>query len=117
PRGYRGRVTTAAAHGDVARAPSRVGAAPSAGAMGLVLAVVTVLFGLGPPVTKLISAPPLIGASLRLCTAVPILWLLARAAGHRVSRQVLRRSALAGVFLGANQAMVFAALQHASVAV
>ena len=43
--------------------------------------------------------------------------MIAYATGRRVSWEVLRRTALAGVLFGINLVFVFSALQHASVAV
>jgi drug/metabolite transporter (DMT)-like permease len=84
---------------------------------GAVMLTIVVIWGLGPPITKLISAPPLVAVSVRFWFSIPIIWGLAYASGRRVSRQVLRRTALAGALFGVNLAFVFIALQHASVAV
>ncbi len=81
------------------------------------MVVVVVIWGLGPPVTKLISAPPLVSVSVRFWLSVPLMWILVYASGGRVSMPVLRRTALAGALFGINLAFVFSALQHASVAV
>jgi len=81
------------------------------------MAAVVVIWGLGPPVTKLISAPPLVGVSVRFWVSVPLVWTITYATGGRVSREVLRRTALAGALFGINLAFVFSALQHSSVAV
>lgn len=81
------------------------------------MAAVVVIWGLGPPVTKLISAPPLVGVSVRFWVSIPLVWALAYLTGRPVSARHLRATALAGVFFGINLAFVFAALEHASVAV
>ncbi len=81
------------------------------------MAAVVVIWGLGPPVTKLISAPALVSVSVRFWISIPILWGLALATGRRISVQVLRSTAIAGVLFGINLAFVFTALHHASVAV
>ncbi|MCU1503583.1 MAG: putative permease, superfamily [Ilumatobacteraceae bacterium] len=78
---------------------------------------VVVIWGLGPPITKLISAPPLVSVSVRFWISIPILWALARFSGRHMSMQILRRTAVAGVLFGVNLVFVFTALQHASVAV
>jgi probable blue pigment (indigoidine) exporter len=94
-----------------------LGAAPSAAAAGAVMVAVIVIWGLGPPVTKLISAPPLVAVSMRFWLSVPLVWIVTYATGGRVTRAVLQRTALPGVLFGINLALVFAALQHSSVAV
>jgi drug/metabolite transporter (DMT)-like permease len=81
------------------------------------MAAVVVIWGLGPPVTKLISAPALVSVSVRFWISIPILWALAHLTGRRMSTHVLRHTALAGVLFGINLAFVFSALHHASVAV
>lgn len=81
------------------------------------LVAVIVLWGIGPPVTKLISAPPLVGAFVRFWISVPIIWVLAYASGRRMSIDVLRRTAVAGVLFGTNMMFLFAALQHTSITV
>jgi probable blue pigment (indigoidine) exporter len=98
-------------------APGRGGANPGAGLAGAVMVAVVVIWGLAPPVTKLISAPPLVGVSVRFWVSVPLVWAIAYATGRRMSRHTLRPTALAGALFGINLAFVFAALQHASVAV
>lgn len=91
--------------------------APSTRLTGGAMAAVVVIWGLGPPVTKLITAPPLVSVSVRFWLSAPIIWGLAYATGRRLSLPALRSTALAGVLFGANLAFVFSALQHASVAV
>src|ERR687898_347086 len=82
--------------------------APASGLAGITMALVVVIWGLGPPVTKLITAPPLVGVSVRFWLTVPIVWALTYALGGRVSRHVLRSTALAGALFGINMAFVFA---------
>jgi drug/metabolite transporter (DMT)-like permease len=89
----------------------------SATVAGAVMASVIVIWGLGPPITKLISAPPLVGVSMRFWISVPIVWAITYAMGGRVTKEVLRNTALAGALFGVNLAFVFSALQHSSVAV
>lgn len=92
-------------------------AVPSTAVAGMVMASVVVIWGLGPPVTKLISAPPLVGASVRFWLATPLIWGLMYATGRRATLATLRHTALPGALFGLNMIGVFAALQHASVAV
>lgn len=81
------------------------------------LGAVVLLWGLGPPVTKLVSAPPLVGAALRFWISVPVLWLAVVALRRPMTRQVLLRTVVAGLLFAGNQALIFAAVQHTSVAV
>lgn len=81
------------------------------------MAAVVVIWGLGPPITKLISAPPLVGVSMRFWISIPLVWAVTYATGGRVTGQVLRATAAAGILFGANLAFVFSALHHTSVAV
>ena len=81
------------------------------------MVAVVVIWGLGPPVTKLITAPALVSVSVRFWISVPIIWLLTYATGGRVTIDTLRRTAFAGALFGVNLAFVFSALQHSSVAV
>jgi drug/metabolite transporter (DMT)-like permease len=108
---------TPAAADPVAPRPPSASEAPSDAYAGAVMLVIVLIWGLGPPVTKLITAPPLVAVSLRFWLSIPIVWAIAYLSGRRISRQVLRRTALAGALFGVNLAFVFAALQHASVAV
>ena len=83
-----------------------------------VMATVIVIWGLGPPITKLISAPAArrrVGALLDLGAAGVDRHLRHRAGASR--REVLGARPLAGALFGINLAFVFSALQHSSVAV
>jgi len=91
--------------------------APSTAVAAAVMVTVVVIWGLGPPVTKLITAPPLVAVSVRFWCSVPVVWALVYATGRRVPFDVLRRTALAGALFGVNLALLFAALQRTSVAV
>ncbi len=84
---------------------------------GLVLAVVIVFWGLGPPISKLITAPAVIAVFYRFWISVPILWLLSAARGRRLRWTTARRSALPGAAFGINLVFVFLALQSTTVAV
>jgi drug/metabolite transporter (DMT)-like permease len=81
------------------------------------MAGVVVIWGLGPPITKLISAPALVGVSVRFWISVPLVWIVTYATGGRVTMDVLRRTVLAGALFGVNLVFVFSALHHSSVAV
>jgi drug/metabolite transporter (DMT)-like permease len=110
-------VTTTATSTTTVAPDHRVAADPSSATAGLVMLAVVVIWGLGPPVTKLITAPPLVGVSVRFWVSVPLVWIVTYAMGGRVSREVLRRTWLPGALFGINLAFVFSALQHSSVAV
>ncbi len=84
---------------------------------GRTLAGIIVIWGLGPPISKLITAPPLVIASVRFWGSVPILFAITYATGHRVTKETLRHTWLAGALFGMNMVLVFLALQHSSVAV
>jgi drug/metabolite transporter (DMT)-like permease len=90
---------------------------PSAAAATAAMVAVVVIWGLGPPITKLISAPALVAVSVRFWLSVPLVWILTYVSGGRVTKAVLRRTALPGALFGINLAFVFSALQHSSVAV
>ena len=81
------------------------------------MALVVVIWGLGPPVTKLITAPPAVGALYRFSAALPVMFVLLRATGRRFTRDSLRRTALPGLAFGINLLLVFAAVQEATIAV
>jgi drug/metabolite transporter (DMT)-like permease len=81
------------------------------------MAAVVLIWGFGPPVTKLITAPPLVTVSVRFWVSIPLIWAITYASGRVVSLEVLRATAIAGILFGANLLLVVATLQHASVAV
>ncbi len=81
-------------------------------AMGGVVA----LWGMGPVVSKFITAPPLTIAATRMVLAVPVTYTAARLQGYRLTKAALRGSMLGGMFFGLNMVFFFAALQHTTVA-
>jgi drug/metabolite transporter (DMT)-like permease len=78
---------------------------------------VVCLWGLGPPVTKLITAPALVSVSIRFWFSAPIVLAMAYASGRRMSFRVMRYTALPGALFACNLVVVFIALKHTSVAV
>ncbi len=84
---------------------------------GVVLAVIIVFWGLGPPISKLITAPAVISVFYRFWISVPILWLLAASRGQPLRWSTARRAALPGAAFGINLVFVFLTLQSAAVAV
>ncbi len=83
----------------------------------VVVGVVVVLFGLGPPLTKLVTAPPLVGAAMRFAISVPVLVLLLAVRGGKVDRSLLRTTMWPGLAFGTNLIFVFATLQEVTVSV
>jgi drug/metabolite transporter (DMT)-like permease len=81
------------------------------------MTVAVVIFGLGPPVMKLVRAPALAAMSVRFWMAAPLLCAIALLSGRGLSWAILRKTALPGVVFGLNLPFVFMALQHTSVAV
>lgn len=83
----------------------------------LAMVAVIVFWGMGPPISKLISAPPLVTVFFRLWFSAPLLFLGVILTGGRVDRRLLARTALPGILFGANLAFVFASFHHATIAV
>ena len=83
----------------------------------MVLGVVVLSWGAGPVITKLITAPPVVGVILRFALSVPVLFALVQLRGGRVSLETFRRAALPGLAFGVNLIFVFAAVQEATIAV
>ncbi|MDG2114823.1 MAG: DMT family transporter [Actinomycetota bacterium] len=81
------------------------------------MAAVIIMWGLGPPISKLITAPPVVIASVRFWASVPILLAVTYAGGRRLTRETLRHTWIAGSMFGMNMVFVFLALQNMSVAV
>jgi drug/metabolite transporter (DMT)-like permease len=84
---------------------------------GLVLAAVILFWGLGPPVSKLITAPAVIAVLYRFWISFPILWVLSALTGHRLQLRTFVRCLLPGAAFGINLVFVFLALGSATVAV
>ncbi len=84
---------------------------------GLVMFLVVVFWGVGPPVSKLITAPAVIAVTYRFWLSVPVLFLLARMQGHPPRWATLRRTIVPGAAFGINLVFVFLTLGEAPVAV
>jgi probable blue pigment (indigoidine) exporter len=82
----------------------------------LALAGVVLMWGMGPPLSKLIKGPPTTIAPTRVAMAVPLTYLVLRAQGGRPSIAAVRKSMWGGLFFGANIVVFFFALRHASIA-
>ncbi|MFT7647244.1 MAG: drug/metabolite transporter (DMT)-like permease [Candidatus Poriferisodalaceae bacterium] len=83
----------------------------------IAMAVIVVVWGMGPPITKLITAPPLVGVLYRFAISSPIMVLILMATGGRLSWPLMRKTMLPGLSFGVNLIFVFAALQEATVSV
>lgn len=83
----------------------------------MVLVVVILFWGLGPPVAKLITAPAVISTLYRFWISVPILFGLAAALGVRPRLSTIRRAAVPGAAFGINLVFVFLTINAAAVAV
>ncbi len=83
----------------------------------IVLGVVILSWGAGPVITKLITAPPLVGVLLRFGLSIPVLFAIVRFRGRRVTMDTFRRTTLPGLAFGINLIFVFAAVQEATIAV
>lgn len=81
----------------------------------LVMAVVVVVWGIGPPVSKLITASPLISTFIRFGISSPILLLLLAVRGRTLGWRVFRSTALPGLCFGFNLIFVFAAVQQTAI--
>ena len=82
-----------------------------------VMGVVVLVWGLGPPISKLVTAPPLIGTFFRFGISSPFLLLVLAARRRMLSRRVLAATALPGLSFGVNLIFVFATLQEATISV
>jgi probable blue pigment (indigoidine) exporter len=83
----------------------------------MAMPVVILTWGLGPPATKLIAAPPMAAIIMRFGLSSVVLVGIALATGRRSWRMRSPWLAPAGVMFGLNNAAFFFAVQHASIAV
>ena len=83
----------------------------------MVMAIVVVVWGIAPPITKLVSAPPLIGTFIRFAISAPILLLVLALRRRPLRRRIFLATALPGLSFGINLIFVFATLQEATVSV
>jgi len=78
---------------------------------------VILVWGLGPPVSKLITAPAVISVLYRFWLSVPILFLLATWRGVRPHWGSIRHATWAGAAFGINLVFVFLTINEGAVAV
>ena len=81
------------------------------------MAIIVLFWGLGPPISKLITAPPVISVLYRFWLSVPILFTIALLTGNRPSRSTLIATAPAGAAFGINLVFVFLSINTTAVAV
>ncbi len=84
---------------------------------GLVMATVVLFWGLGPPVSKLITAPAVISVLYRFWLSVPLSFALAALVGSPLRWSTVRRAFVPGAAFGINLVFVFLALNASAVAV
>ena len=84
---------------------------------GSALAFVILVWGLGPPISKLISAPAVISVLYRFWLSVPILFVLAVLRGVKPTWESVRHAVLAGAAFGINLVFVFLTINEGAVAV
>lgn len=94
--------------------PSAAGGTPALA--GVAMVGVILAWGMGPPISKLISAPALVAVFCRMWFSVPVLLVWLFATGHRLDLRLLRTTAPAGILFGLNMICVFSAFHHASIA-
>ncbi len=84
---------------------------------GSALAFVILVWGLGPPISKLITAPAVISVLYRFWLSVPLLYVLASFRGVRPTWESVRHAVLAGAAFGINLVFVFLTINEGAVAV
>ena len=83
----------------------------------LVMGLVVISWGLGPPISKLLTAPPMVSAFIRFGMSTPFLLLVLALRGRWLSRRVFFQTALPGLSFGINMVFVFAAVQEVTISV
>lgn len=75
------------------------------------------VWGLGPPISKLITAPAVISVLYRFWLSVPILFVLATLRGVKPTWESVRHGVFAGAAFGINLVFVFLTINEGAVAV
>lgn len=83
----------------------------------IAMGVVVIVWGVGPPTTKLITASPLIVTFIRFGLSAPFLVVLLWLRGSSLRLSILKKTALPGICFGINLIFVVATLQEATVSV
>lgn len=81
------------------------------------MGLVVLSWGAGPPITKLITASPLVGVFIRFGISFPFLFAVVYLRGGSLTAELFKRTALPGIAFGINLIFVFATLQEATVSV
>lgn len=84
---------------------------------GTALAFVILVWGLGPTISKLITAPAVISVLYRFWMSVPLLYLFAVMRGARPEWSTIRLGSVAGAAFGINLVFVFLTVNAGAVAV
>jgi len=84
---------------------------------GSALLFVVLVWGLGPTISKLITAPAVISVLYRFWFSVPLMFVLATVRGHRPTWDSARPAAIAGAAFGINLVFVFLTVNAGAVAV
>ena len=82
----------------------------------LALGGVVLIWGMGPPISKLITAPTTTIVAVRMWLAAPLALLAQRMSGSTPRWSTIKRAWKGGVFFGGNMLLFFTALKHVSVA-
>lgn len=90
---------------------------PSTALTAVVLVTVVLMFGISPPLNKLITAPPLVITALRFGLLAPIVIAVLYSTGGRLTPYILRRTIVPGVLNSLANIILINAFKHASVAV
>ncbi|WP_420626117.1 EamA family transporter [Candidatus Poriferisodalis sp.] len=91
---------------------------PTSAALPLVImGLVVISWGMGPPIAKLLSAPPMVSAVIRFGMSTPFLLAVLALRGRWLSRRVFWQTALPGLSFGINMVFVFAAVQQVTISV
>ena len=83
----------------------------------LVMGLVVISWGLGPPISKLLTAPAMVSAFIRFGMSTPFLLVVLALRGRWLSRRVFWQTALPGLSFGINMVFVFAAVQEVTISV
>lgn len=81
------------------------------------MGLVVISWGVGPPIAKLLSAPPMVSAFIRFGMSTPFLLLMLALRGRWLSRRVFWQTAAPGLSFGINMVFVFAAVQEVTISV
>ncbi len=83
----------------------------------IVMGLVVFSWGLGPPISKLLTVSPMVSALIRFGLSTPFLLVVLALRGRWLSRRVFAQTALPGLSFGINMVFVFAAVQQVAISV